>query len=381
MQDKQVSTERTAFVKTTQRWVVKIGSALLTQDGAGLDREALADWAGQIARLRKQGIEIVLVSSGAVAEGMSRMGWTQRPTALFEKQAAAAIGQMSLIQAYEASFQQQGFHSAQVLLTHDDLQNRRRYLNARNTLRALIRFGTIPIVNENDTVASEEIRLGDNDTLGALVANLVEADLLIILTDQDGLFDKDPRKFSDAQLIQEGRANDDRFLTFAGGAGTNIGSGGMRTKVLAARRASASGCATLIASGREGSVLERVRAGEALGTLLRPEQAPLAARKQWIASQLQSCGMLWLDAGAAKAVQETGRSLLPIGVTKVDGVFGRGEVVSCCNDAGVVIAKGLVNYNSEEAERIKRHVSGDIETLLGYVDTAELIHRDNLVLI
>lgn len=380
MQDTQVSNNRSTFVKTTQRWVVKIGSALLTRDGAGLDCAALADWAGQIARLRKQGIEIVLVSSGAVAEGMSRMGWTQRPTALFEKQAAAAIGQMSLIQAYEASFQQHDLHSAQVLLTHDDLQNRRRYLNARNTLRALIRFGTIPIVNENDTVASEEIRLGDNDTLGALVANLVEADLLIILTDQDGLFDKDPRQFADAQLIQEGRANDARFLQFAGGAGTNIGSGGMRTKVLAAQRASASGCATLIASGRERNVLERIRAGDVLGSLLLPDHEPLAARKQWIASQLQSCGMLWLDKGAAQAVQKTGRSLLPIGVTQVDGVFGRGEVVSCCNEDGVVIAKGLVNYNSEEAERIKQHVSGDIESLLGYVDTAELIHRDNLVL-
>lgn len=373
--------DRAEFIQTTRRWIVKIGSALLTRDGEGLDRTALADWAGQIARLRKQGIEIVLVSSGAVAEGMSRMGWKQKPKALFEKQAAAAIGQMSLIHAYEVNFQEHGYLAAQVLLTHDDLANRRRYLNARNTLRTLVELGTIPVINENDTVAAEEIRLGDNDTLGALVANLVEAELLVILTDQQGLYDKDPRKFADAQLISSGRANDERFLEFAGGAGTAIGSGGMRTKVLAARRAATSGCATVIASGREAKVLERLYAGENLGSLLLPDQAPLVARKQWIASQLQSRGQLWLDAGAAQAIQRTGGSLLPVGVVKVEGEFGRGEVVSCMSPDGKLLAKGLVNYNSEEAERIKRKPSREIEGILGYIDAPELIHRDNLVLL
>ncbi|QLQ34277.1 MAG: glutamate 5-kinase [Candidatus Thiothrix singaporensis] len=372
---------RSEFMPKTQRWVVKIGSALLTRDGQGLDREALADWAGQMARLHKQGIEIVLVSSGAVAEGMSRMGWKAKPKALFEKQAAAAIGQMGLIHAYESVFLQHGFHSAQVLLTHDDLANRRRYLNARSTLTTLIELKVIPVINENDTVAFDEIRLGDNDTLGALVANLVEADVLVILTDQQGLYDKDPRKFADAQMIHEGRANNPDYVAFAGGAGTLIGSGGMRTKVLAAQRASRSGCATVIASGREPEVLERLRKGEMLGTLLLPDAAPLAARKQWIAGQLSAKGTLWLDSGAADAILKTGKSLLPVGVTRVEGVFDRGEVVSCVAEDGRLVAKGLVNYSSEEAIRIKRQPSKSIEQVLGYVDAPELIHRDNLVLL
>ncbi len=327
------------------------------------------------------GVEIVLVSSGAVAEGMSRMGWKTKPKALFEKQAAAAIGQMSLIHAYEMVFQQHGFHSAQVLLTHDDLANRRRYLNARSTLTTLIELKVIPVINENDTVAFEEIRLGDNDTLGAMVANLVEADVLVILTDQSGLYDKDPRKFADAQMIYEGRANNPDYVEFAGGAGTLIGSGGMRTKVLAAQRASRSGCATVIASGREPLVLERLRSGEMLGTLLLPDAAPIAARKQWIAGQLAAKGTLWLDAGAAEAILNTGKSLLPVGVTRVEGIFDRGEVVSCVTEDGRLIAKGLVNYSSEEANRIKRQPSKSIEQVLGYVDAPELIHRDNLVLL
>lgn len=372
---------RTDFMPYTQRWVVKIGSALLTRDGEGLDRAALAEWAGQMARLRQQGVEIVLVSSGSVAEGMSRMGWKTKPKALFEKQAAAAIGQMSLIHAYEMVFQQHGFHTAQVLLTHDDVAHRQRYLNARSTLRTLIGLKVIPVINENDTVAFEEIRLGDNDTLGALVANLVDADVLVILTDQQGLYDKDPRKCADAQLIHEGYANNPDYLDFAGGAGTLIGSGGMRTKVLAAQRASRSGCATVIASGREPQVLERLRQGEQLGTLLLPEAAPIAARKQWIAGNLSAKGTLWLDAGAVEAILNTGKSLLPVGVLKVEGVFDRGEVVSCLTEDGRLIAKGLVNYSSEEADRIKRHPSKDIELILGYVDASELIHRDNLVLL
>lgn len=372
---------RADYITKTRRWIVKIGSALLTGDGAGLDRKALADWAGQMARLRKQGIEIILVSSGAVAEGMSRMGWKQKPKALFEKQAAAAIGQMSLIHAYEVCFQEHGYLAAQVLLTHDDLANRRRYLNARNTLRTLVSLGTIPIINENDTVASAEIRFGDNDTLGALVASLVEAELLIILTDQSGLFDKDPRKFADAVLISEGRAMDERYLEYAGGAGTAIGSGGMRTKVLAAKIAARAGCATLIASGREKNVLERIAEGENLGSLLLPDQAPLAARKQWIASQIQSSGVLHLDAGATKAILTTGRSLLPVGVKQAEGEFEQGEIVTCVSPEGKVIAKGLVNYASEEARQIMGHPSSAIESILGYVDAPELIHRDNLVIL
>ncbi|MFN3785566.1 MAG: glutamate 5-kinase [Thiothrix sp.] len=372
---------RSELLPKTRRWVVKIGSALLTRDGAGLDRTALADWAGQIARLQQAGMEIVLVSSGAVAEGMSRMGWKTKPKALFEKQAAAAIGQMGLIHAYESVFQQHGFHAAQVLLTHDDLANRRRYLNARSTLTTLINLNVIPVINENDTVAFDEIRLGDNDTLGALVANLVEADVLVILTDQQGLYDKDPRKFADATLISTGRANNPDYVEFAGGAGTQIGSGGMRTKVLAAQRAARSGCATVIASGREPLVLERLRSGEALGTLLLPDAAPLAARKQWIAGQLAAKGTLWLDAGAADAIRNTGKSLLPIGVERIEGVFDRGEVVSCVSADGHLIAKGLVNYSSEEANRIKRQPTKVIEQVLGYIDAPELIHRDNLVLL
>lgn len=377
----QSNNRRSEFMPQTRRWVIKIGSALLTRDGQGLDQEALADWAGQMACLHKTGVEIVLVSSGAVAEGMSRMGWKTKPKALFEKQAAAAIGQMSLIHAYEMVFQQHGFHAAQVLLTHDDLANRRRYLNARSTLTTLIGLKVIPVINENDTVAFEEIRLGDNDTLGALVANLVEADVLVILTDQQGLYNKDPRKFADAQLISEGRANNPDYIEFAGGAGTLIGSGGMRTKVLAAQRASRSGCATVIASGREPQVLKRLRAGESLGTLLLPDAAPIAARKQWIAGQLAAKGTLWLDQGAADAILNTGKSLLPIGVMRVEGVFDRGEVVRCVTEQGRLIAKGLVNYSSEEAERIKRQPSKAIEQVLGYVDALELIHRDNLVLL
>lgn len=365
----------------SKRWVVKIGSALLTRDGQGLDCTALADWAGQIARLQQSGMEMVLVSSGAVAEGMSRMGWKTKPKALFEKQAAAAIGQMGLIHAYEEVFQQHGFHAAQVLLTHDDLANRRRYLNARSTLTTLIGLNVIPVINENDTVAFEEIRLGDNDTLGALVANLVEADVLVILTDQRGLYNKDPRQFGDAELIQTGQANNPLYLEYAGGAGSHVGSGGMRTKILAAQRAARSGCATVIASGREPLVLERLRQGEALGTLLLSDTAPLAARKQWIAGQLAAKGRLWLDAGAVDALAHQGKSLLPIGVTKVEGVFERGEVVSCVAPDGRLVAKGLVNYSSEEANRIQRQPSHAIEQLLGYVDEPELIHRDNLVLI
>ncbi|MCG5534777.1 glutamate 5-kinase [Ectothiorhodospira mobilis] len=365
----------------SRRWVVKIGSALITDDGRGLDRQALAGWAEQLARLRRAGHEIILVSSGAVAEGMTRLGWSERPSALHELQAAAAVGQMGLVQAYETHFQQHGLHAAQVLLTHDDLANRQRYLNARSTLRTLLRLGSIPVVNENDTVASEEIRFGDNDTLAALVCNLVEATLLVILTDQQGLFDRDPRTFPDARLIPEGLASDAGLLKLVAPTFGRLGSGGMATKLTAAARAARSGTHTLITSGRNPRVLERIAAGEQLGTLLHPDQEPLAARKRWIAGQLVSKGELVLDAGAARVIREAGRSLLPVGVTHVKGRFSRGEVVTCLDPDGRPVARGLVNYAADEARRIMRRKADEIEHILGYVDEPELIHRDNLVVL
>ena len=365
----------------TRRWVIKIGSSLITNDGRGLDHAAIATWAEQIARLRESGKQIVLVSSGAVAEGMSRMGWTKRPHALHELQAAAAIGQMGLVQAYEHHFQGHGLHAAQVLLTHEDLADRRRYLNARSTLQSLLDLGVIPVVNENDTVATDEIRFGDNDTLGALVANLVVADLLVILTDQQGVYDSDPRKHADAELIHEAAAEDPRLLEMAGPSGTLVGSGGMTTKITAAQRAARSGAATLIASGREPGVLMRVAEGERLGTLLSPGQEPLAARKQWLASHMRAKGRLLLDAGATRVIRESGRSLLPVGVKTVEGQFVRGDVVGLIGEDGREIARGLVNYSSEEARKIVGKPSEMIESLLGYVDEHELVHRDNLVLV
>jgi glutamate 5-kinase len=374
-------TNRIKHIKQSRRWVIKIGSALLTQDGKGLDHAAILKWSEQIYKLRKAGIEIILVSSGSVAEGMTRMGWKQRPKALHELQAAAAIGQAGLIQTYEDSFQQYNIHTAQILLTHDDLSNRRRYLNARSTLCTLLSLGALPIVNENDTVAFEELRFGDNDTLGALVSNLIEADILVILTDQQGLYNKDPRQHDDAKLIQEGSANDPSFLQFAGSAGTAIGTGGMLTKIQAAQRAAHSGCATIIASGHENNVLCRLHKGEQLGTLLLPNCKPLAARKRWIASLLQPKGELWLDSGATLAIKKTGRSLLPVGVKKIKGEFERGDVVNCIDTKGNIIARGLVNYSSNDTLKIAGISSNTIADTLGYIDETELIHRDNLVIL
>lgn len=371
---------RDRYTRKSQRWIVKIGSALLTQDGKGLDYSAIADWAGQMAELQQQGVEVVLVSSGSIAEGMSRMGWETRPRSLPELQAAAAIGQTGLIQAYQTEFQKYGLQAAQILLTHDDVSHRLRYLNARNTLRALIRFGTLPIVNENDTVAFEEIRLGDNDTLGAVVASLIEADLLVILTDQKGLYNKDPRHHTDAEFISEGQAMNPDFVNFAGAAGTAIGSGGMATKVQAARRAAKAGCATVIVSGREDQVLSRLRQGEALGTLLVPEETKLAARKQWIAGQTQAAGTLFLDDGAVNALQSSGKSLLPVGVERCSGQFKRGDRVNCADAEGRIIARGLCNYSSSDVARICKTPSYRIPDILGYMSEKELIHRDNLVL-
>ena len=361
-------------------WVIKIGSALLTADGAGLDEVAIASWVQQMASLHEQGISVVLVSSGAVAAGMHRLGWERRPHALYQQQAAAAIGQMGLIQLYESAFQKFDLHTAQILLTHEDLSNRKRYLNARGTLREVLNLHVIPVINENDSVATDEIRFGDNDTLVALVANLIEADYLLILTDQNGLFDRNPREHTDAQLISEASANDNSLAAMAeGGAGT-FGRGGMATKVSAAKLAARSGTSTLIAAGSEENVIQRVFNAEALGTLLYAEQSPVNARKQWLAGHLQIKGQLVLDDGAVKKLCESGSSLLAVGVKDVQGNFSRGEIVSCVTTDGKEIARGLVNYNSTDASKIKGKMSKNIESILGYVDDAELIHRDNLVL-
>lgn len=367
-------------IKETKRCVIKIGSALLTNDGAGLNLTGIAAWTKQISKLRKDGVEVVLVSSGAVAEGMCRLGLKKRPETLHELQAAAAVGQMGLVQSYESAFSKYDFHTAQVLLTHDDLSNRQRYLNARNTVRSLLDLGVIPVINENDTVVTEEIRFGDNDTLAALVANLIEADYLIILTDQDGLFDRNPSEHSNAKLISEASATDDALATMAeGGAGT-LGSGGMATKISAAKLAARSGTSTLIAWGKENNVIQRLFEAEEIGTLLFAEQTPDAARKQWLAGHLQILGVLTLDDGAVKNLCEFGSSLLPVGVRDVKGDFSRGEIVSCITLKGKEIARGLVNYSAAEVAKIKGHSSTEIESILGYVDDAELIHRDNLVL-
>ncbi|MGH8726778.1 MAG: glutamate 5-kinase [Burkholderiales bacterium] len=363
-----------------KRFVVKIGSSLLTREGAGLNHAAIAEWAEQIAKLAAQGKQILVVSSGAIAEGMQRLKWKTRPHALYELQAAASVGQMGLVHAYESRFREHGLHTAQILLTHEDLTDRKRYLNARSTLRALLKLNVIPIINENDTVVTDEIRFGDNDTLAALVANLIEADALVILTDQPGLFSADPRQNRDAELVAEAEAGDPKLERIAGGAGA-LGRGGMLTKVWAARRAARSGTYTIIASGLERDVLLRLAKGEALGTRLLAEKAPLAARKKWLADQLQPRGSLVLDEGAIIALKEQGKSLLPIGVAEAKGDFERGELVSCVDSAGAEIARGLVNYNAQETRRILRRSSAEIETILGYVDEAELVHRDNLVIL
>ena len=364
-----------------KRIVVKVGSSLVTNQGEGLDIVAIGNWAQQIATLRQMGYEVLLVSSGAIAEGMQRLGWKQRPCAVHELQAAAAVGQMGLVQVYESCFRKHDLHAAQVLLTHADLADRERYLNARSTLRTLIHLSVIPVINENDTVVTDEIKFGDNDTLGALVANLIEADALIILTDQQGLFTADPRKDPNATLVGHAQAGDEKLEAMAGGAGSAIGRGGMLTKILAAKRAARSGAHTIIASGHELDVLPRLMQGESIGTLLEAPSLSLAARKQWLADHLQVSGMVKLDAGAVRALRDEGKSLLPIGVTKVTGDFERGAVIAIFDEHNHDIARGLVNYSANEARRIARHASHEIEEILGYVDEMELIHRDNLVLL
>lgn len=362
-----------------RRIVVKVGSSLVTDEGRGLDHVALARWAEQIAKLVEEGRQVVLVSSGAIAEGLQRLGWSKRPKALHELQAAAAVGQMGLVQAYESVFRQHGLHAAQVLLTHEDLADRTRYLNARSTLVSLLGLRVVPVINENDTVSTDEIKLGDNDTLGALVTNLIEADCLVILTDQQGLYTADPRKNPDAEFVHEARAGDAELERMAGGAGSSVGTGGMLTKILAAKRAARSGAHTLIASGREPNVLLRLAQGELIGTQLIADKAALAARKQWMADHLQMRGRLVLDDGAARALAAGGKSLLPVGVKLVQGEFERGEVIACVDGHGQEVARGLVNYSAAEARRIAGRPSAEIEALLGYVGEPELIHRDNLV--
>ena len=371
----------TSLLKDAGRIVVKVGSALVTNDGRGLDESAIERWATQIAALRAMGREVVLVSSGAVAEGVLRLGWEKRPSRLYEQQAAAAVGQMGLVQAYETHFRSHGIGTAQVLLTHQNLSDREQYLNARMTLVELLNLGIVPVINVNDTFATNEIKVGDNDTLGALVTNLIEADCLVILTDQRGLYTADPRSNPAAEFVESATAGDPALEKMAGGAASTLSKGGMITKILAAKRAARSGAGTIIASGREENVLVRLAEGEAIGTHLKPAASKLHARKQWIADQLRSAGRLVLDAGAAKALQERHTSLLPVGVVAVEGEFVRGEVVSCVTADGIEVARGLVNYSSADAKRICRCHTEEIPERLGIIDRPEIVHRDNMVLV
>jgi glutamate 5-kinase len=370
----------TSTLKAAQRVVIKVGSSLVTNEGRGLDAEAISRWGGEIAALRAMGKEIILVSSGAIAEGMKRLGWAKRPSQMHELQAAAAVGQMGLAQVYETCFAAHGLKTAQVLLTHEDLADRTRYLNARTTLVTLLNLGVVPIINENDTVVTDEIKFGDNDTLGALVANLVDADCLVILTDQTGLYTADPRKDASAQLLSSVTAGDAYLEEIAGGAGSLIGKGGMITKVLAAKRAATAGIDTVVASGREVNVLQRLANGEMMGTQFNAPSQRLAARKQWMADHLQLRGQIKLDKGARNALVNEGKSLLPIGVTDVFGEFERGEVVAVLDHDGLEVARGLINYSSSEAKRIMRKPSSEIQAILGFTEESELMHRNNLVL-
>ena len=369
-------------LRDARRIVVKVGSSLVTNEGKGLDEVAIGEWCRQMAALAKAAParEIIMVSSGAIAEGMKRLGWTTRPHELHELQAAAAVGQMGLAQMYETKLREQGLRSAQVLLTHADLADRERYLNARSTLLTLLQHKVLPVINENDTVVNDEIKFGDNDTLGALVANLVEADALVILTDQKGLYTADPRVDSQATFVHEAKAGDPALEVMAGGAGSSIGKGGMITKILAAKRAAGSGASTVIAWGREPDVLLRLAAGEALGTLLVAPTQKQQARKQWMVDQLQLPGAVWVDSGAVLKLSSEGKSLLPIGMQSVQGEFSRGDIIAICDENGKAFARGLANYASAEARLLCRKASSEIEKLLGYVAEPEMVHRDNLVL-
>ena len=375
-----VNMSSSTVLRDAKRVVVKVGSSLVTNDGQGLDDVAIGEWCRQMAHLMREGREVIMVSSGAIAEGMKRLGWSVRPKAIQELQAAAAVGQMGLAQMYETKLKLNGLGSAQVLLTHADLADRERYLNARSTLLTLLKLGVVPVINENDTVVNDEIKFGDNDTLGALVANLVEADALVILTDQKGLFTSDPRKDPAAEFVNEARAGDVALEAMAGGAGSSLGRGGMITKILAAKRAAGSGASTVIAWGREPDALIRLTQGEAIGTLLVAQTQKQQARKQWMADHLQMRGAVVVDDGAANKVRAEGKSLLPIGMVTVEGDFSRGDVIAVRDATGVEFARGLANYSSSEARLLCRKPSADIEKLLGYAAEPEMLHRDNLVL-
>ncbi len=377
---REMTQETPSLLRRAKRVVIKVGSSLVTNEGRGLDEQAIGEWCRQIAHLMQDGREVIMVSSGAIAEGMKRLGWTTRPKAIQELQAAAAVGQMGLAQMYETKLRLNALGSAQVLLTHADLADRERYLNARSTLLTLLKLGVVPVINENDTVVNDEIKFGDNDTLGALVANLVEADALIILTDQKGLYTADPRKDPQAQFVTEAHAGDPELERMAGGAGSSIGRGGMITKILAAKRAAGSGASTVIAWGREPDALIRLSAGEAIGTLLVAQTQKTQARKQWIADHLQLRGSVVVDAGAVAKLRDEGKSLLPIGMLQVDGDFSRGDVIAVRDDTGLEIARGLANYSSAEARLICRKPSSEIERLLGYAAESEMLHRDNLII-
>lgn len=370
-----------SLLHTSKRVVVKVGSSLVTNEGSGVDAAAIASWVAQIAQLRALGKEVILVSSGAIAEGVKRLGWAKRPTNIDELQAAAAVGQMGLAQVYESKFAEHHIISAQILLTHADLADRTRYLNARSAMFTLLRLGVVPVINENDTVITDEIKVGDNDTLGALVANLIEADALVILTDQSGLYTADPRKSTDAELIQSAPAGLIALEQMAGGAGSAIGTGGMLTKVLAAKRALKSGAHTIIASGREDNVLPRLASGERIGTELYADLPLLTARQQWIADHLQLRGKIVLDAGAVRAVKEGGKSVLPIGVVRIEGQFVRGDVIACVDEQNGEIARGIINYSHLDSARIARHTTSEIKQILGHMNEAELMHRNNMVLV
>ncbi|MEY4100310.1 MAG: hypothetical protein RL300_1481 [Pseudomonadota bacterium] len=372
--------QETSALRDARRVVVKVGSSLVTNDGRGLDEAAIGEWCRQMAALVHQGREVIMVSSGAIAEGMKRLGWAKRPHEIHELQAAAAVGQMGLAHMYETKLRENGLGSAQVLLTHADLADRERYLNARSTLLTLLKLSVVPVINENDTVVNDEIKFGDNDTLGALVANLVEADALIILTDQKGLFTADPRKDANARFVHVGQAGDAALEAMAGGAGSSLGRGGMITKILAAKRAAGSGASTVIAWGREPDALLRLCQGEAIGTLLVAPTQKMQARKQWMADHLQLRGAVTVDAGAVAKLLGDGSSLLPIGMTGVEGDFSRGDVIAIRDPQGLEIARGLTNYASTEARLICRKPSSQFETLLGYLGEPEMVHRDNLVL-
>lgn len=374
-----MSVNAKSVVADSHRLVVKVGSSLVTNQGKGIDRDAVTHWSAQIAQLHRQGKQVVLVSSGAIAEGIVRLGWPRRPTVMHELQAAAAVGQMGLVQAYEVAFAEHGIRTAQILLTHEDLADRTRYLNARSTIYTLLNLGVVPIVNENDTVITDEIRLGDNDTLGALVTNLIEAESLIILTDQDGLFSADPRSNPDAKFIAHAQAGNPELEQMAGGAGSSVGTGGMLTKILAAKRAANSGGHTIIASGREPNVLVRLSEGQCIGTELRAELPVQSARQRWLSSHLRVRGKVRLDAGAIKALTDGHKSLLAIGVTEVLGEFTRGDVVACIDHAGIEHGRGLINYSSSDTVRIMGEPSHRIAEILGSMSEPELIHRDNMV--